>query len=69
MTTAEARRHERSCRILQLVADGHTDKEIGQQLHYAEDTVKWWLKELYRDMPARNRTHAVFLALQRGWIQ
>jgi DNA-binding NarL/FixJ family response regulator len=62
------RNHERACRILQLAADGHTDEEIGQRLHYATDSVKWWLKEIYRDMPARNRTHAVFQALQRGWI-
>lgn len=53
---------------LRLVANGFSNREIGEQLSVSEDTVKARLKVILSKLGARDRTHAVTLALQRGML-
>ncbi len=54
--------------ILELVAKGLSNKEIGQTLNIAEPTVKTHLVSLFRHLGARNRTACVIAARNVGLI-
>jgi DNA-binding NarL/FixJ family response regulator len=62
----EERRNARHAAILTHAADGCTDAEIAAALCYAPDTVKEFWRHIRWELGARNRTHAVALAYQRG---
>lgn len=53
---------------LELVADGHTNREIAARLHLAERSVKTRISAIVDMLGARSRTHAVTIALQTGII-
>ena len=55
--------------VLQLVANGHANKEIAVTLYIAEDTVKGHIKNILGKLCAKDRTHAVTIALKRGVIK
>jgi DNA-binding CsgD family transcriptional regulator len=55
--------------VLRLVADGSSLREIGEQLTIAEATVRTHLANANRKLGARNRAHAVALALRLGLIE
>ncbi|MFQ5593825.1 MAG: response regulator [Anaerolineae bacterium] len=55
-------------RILQLVAEGATNREIAEQLFWSEVTVKKKLQEVLEKLNAANRTHAVVKAIRQGLI-
>jgi DNA-binding CsgD family transcriptional regulator len=52
--------------VLELVAQGLTDGEIGASCGISEFTVKTHLRHLYGKLNARNRAHAVALGVQTG---
>ena len=54
--------------VLRLIADGNANKEIAAQLSIAEDTVKGYVKNILAKLGAKDRTHAVTIALKRGII-
>ena len=54
--------------VLRLVAGGNANKEIAAHLSIAEDTVKGYVKNILAKLSARDRTHAVTIALKRGMI-
>jgi DNA-binding NarL/FixJ family response regulator len=58
----------REIEVLQLVAAGFGNKAIAAELSIAEDTVKGYLKNIMAKLSARDRTHAVTIALKRGVI-
>jgi DNA-binding NarL/FixJ family response regulator len=58
----------REIEVLQLVAAGFGNKTIAAELSIAEDTVKGYLKNIMAKLSARDRTHAVTIALKRGVI-
>lgn len=58
------RQHE----ILSLIADGHSNAEIGKLLFISTETVRTHVKQLLRRLDARDRTHAVSLAYQTGLL-
>jgi DNA-binding CsgD family transcriptional regulator len=58
----------REAEVLRLGADGATSEEIATALHLTEHTVKSHLKRIQSKLGARNRTHAVALALRSGLI-
>jgi DNA-binding CsgD family transcriptional regulator len=58
----------REVEVLKLGADGATSEEIATTLHLTEHTVKSHLKRIQGKLGARNRTHAVALALRSGLI-
>jgi len=53
-------------RILQLIADGNTNKEIAAQLSVTEDAVKGQVRNILAKLGANDRTHAVKIAVKRG---
>lgn len=57
---------EREVQILKRVASGWSNKVIAAQLHISEDTVKTHMKSVLEKLNARDRTHAVTIALRRG---
>jgi DNA-binding NarL/FixJ family response regulator len=59
---------EREIHVLRLVAIGKQNRVIGEELHISEDTVKTRLKNILGKLDARDRTHAVTIALRRGFI-
>jgi DNA-binding NarL/FixJ family response regulator len=58
----------REIEVLRLVGAGYANKTIATQLFIAEDTVKGYLKNIMGKLGARDRTHAVTIALKRGVI-
>jgi DNA-binding NarL/FixJ family response regulator len=59
---------ERQRTILRLVADGLSNREIAEQVHLSELTVKSYIEDLLKQLGARNRVHAAILATRRGWL-
>jgi two-component system, NarL family, response regulator len=58
----------REVAVLELVAKGMSNKEIGAALFVAAATVKYHLKNIYLKLGASDRTEAALLAAQRGII-
>jgi DNA-binding NarL/FixJ family response regulator len=59
----------REIEVLSLVSDGKSNKLIADQLSITEETVKGHMKSILSKLGAKDRTHAVTLALKRGIIQ
>ena len=59
----------RELEVLQLIAEGLRNKEIGAKLDIAEDTVKIHIKNIFGKLEVIDRTEAVVVASQRGFIQ
>jgi DNA-binding NarL/FixJ family response regulator len=57
---------EREKKVLQLLAAGLTNKEIGSRLDIAENTVKNHLKSILGKLHLQNRVQAAALAIQQG---
>src|SRR5690606_4865302 len=62
------RLHIRERQILELLAAGLQNREIGARLFLSEETVKWYLKRLYRNLGVRRRTAAIARARELGLI-
>lgn len=58
----------RELAILQQMADGHSNNQIGQALHISEATVKTHLIRLYDKLGASDRASAVSLAYRQGLL-
>ena len=58
----------RELAVLVLVATGHSNKEIAEKLHVSDDTVKARLQNAMGKLGASDRTHAVTLAVRRGFL-
>ena len=52
--------------ILELIADGKSNKEIGQQLFLTEKTIKHYVTNILQKLRVRNRVQAALLAQQRS---
>ena len=57
---------EREREVLSLVAEGLTNREIGQRLFISEKTVSVHLSNLMAKLNASSRTEAVTVAVRRG---
>ena len=58
----------RECRVLALLADGLSTREVAREMAYSERTIKNILQTLTSRLHLRNRTQAVAYAVRRGWI-
>lgn len=56
---------DRERQILELIAEGALNKEIGQRLHLTEKTVKHYVTNILHKLHVRNRVEAALLA-QKG---
>ncbi len=59
----------REIEVLQLLAFGHTNKDIAEQLYISPDTVKTHLEHIFEKLGASDRTAAVAEALRRHLIE
>jgi len=53
---------EREKEILTLVAEGLTNREIGEKLHLAEKTIKHYMTNILQKLQVRSRVEAALLA-------
>ena len=62
---------DREREILQLVAQGLTNREIGQQLHLSEKTIKHYMTNVLQKLQVHSRVQAALLAqkqnLEKEW--
>lgn len=58
----------RELEVLRLIVQGHSNKEIGNQLHISEATVKTHINNLLSKLGVSDRTQAATTALQRGLV-
>ena len=58
----------RAVRVLELLADGRTTREIAGDLSYSERTIKKHIHDVERLLGARSRPHAVARAIRQGII-
>ena len=56
-------------RVLRLIAEGNTNKEIAAQLSVTEDAVKGQVRNILSKLGANDRTHAAMIGLKRGIIE
>jgi len=56
-------------RVLRLIADGHSNKEIAALLSVTEDAVKGQVRNILAKLGANDRTHAAMIGLKRGIIE
>jgi two-component system, NarL family, response regulator len=59
---------ERELQVLQYMANGRSNKEIGQVLYISENTVKAHVKSILAKLDAMGRTEAIAIAIKRGLI-
>jgi DNA-binding NarL/FixJ family response regulator len=59
----------REIQVLRELARGNANREIAQILNVTEGTVKAHMKSIIAKLGAKDRTHAVMLALKRGILE
>jgi DNA-binding NarL/FixJ family response regulator len=59
---------ERERAVLRLIAAGYSNREVATTLSIAEGTVKNHVSNILTKLDARDRTHAVLRAVERGYI-
>lgn len=59
---------EREIEVLRRVASGTSNKIIAAQLSVSEATVKGHMKNILSKLGANDRTHAVTIAMKRGFL-
>ena len=59
----------REFEILEVIANGSTNKQIASQLNISEQTVKNHMSGILRKLAVNDRTQAVVYAIRRGWIE
>lgn len=60
---------DREKQVLELVAEGSTNRDIASRLNVTENTVKYHLKNILEKLHLRNRAQAVAYAMQAGLLK
>lgn len=60
---------QRELEVLQHIAFGLSDREVGYRLHISPTTVHKYAGRVYAKLGARNRVGAVVTALRAGLLQ
>ena len=59
---------DRELEVLQEISHGKSTREVAELIHVSEDTVKTYLKAVYRKLGVHDRTEAVAEAFRRGLV-
>lgn len=59
---------QREIQLLHLVAAGHSNKAIAQELAVSENTVKYHIRQILQKLNVQNRTEAVTAAMRLGLL-
>jgi len=59
----------RECEVLQLLADGKSNRAIGEMLYISEKTVKNHVSSILQKLNVNDRTQAVVVAIKNGWVE
>jgi DNA-binding NarL/FixJ family response regulator len=59
---------QRELEILQELSNGRSTKEVAENVFLSEETVKTYLKQIFRKLGVRDRTEAVAEALRHGIV-
>lgn len=59
----------REMEVLELIREGNKNKQIAAKLSISETTVNFHIKNIVDKLQAKDRTHAVTIALRRGLLQ
>ncbi|SIS42939.1 response regulator [Salimicrobium flavidum] len=59
----------RECEVLQLLADGNSNKGVAESLYISEKTVKNHVSNILTKMNVNDRTQAVVTAIKNGWVE
>jgi DNA-binding NarL/FixJ family response regulator len=60
---------DRERQILQMVAEGGSNAQVGEQLHVSPETVKTHLRSTFEKLGVADRTAAVAVAIRQGLIK
>jgi DNA-binding NarL/FixJ family response regulator len=60
---------KRETQVLELIASGKTNRDIGKSLFISESTVKFHVHSILNKLDASNRTEAVSIASQLGLVE
>lgn len=55
-------------RVLQMIADGNSNKDIAGKLNVTEEAAKRQVRNILAKLGAKDRTHAAVLGIKRGII-
>jgi two-component system, NarL family, response regulator DegU len=58
----------REAEVLRLMAEGRSNKSIGEYLFISEKTVKNHVSSILQKMEVDDRTQAVIIAIKNGWV-
>ena len=58
----------REIEVLRMVGEGCANKTVADHLKIAEDTVKGHMRSILAKLNANDRTHAVMIAVKRGFL-
>ena len=59
---------DREMGILQEISQGQSTREVAEKVFLSEETVKTYLKQIFRKLGVRDRTEAVAEAFRRGLV-
>lgn len=60
---------DRELEVLRCIAKGNSNKIVADILGISEDTVKGHMRNVLSKLQANDRTHAVTIALKRGYLE
>jgi DNA-binding NarL/FixJ family response regulator len=59
---------DRELTVLQELTHGKSTREVAEHIHVSEETVKTYLKQIFRKLGVHDRTEAVAEAFRRGLV-
>jgi two-component system response regulator DegU len=60
---------KRECQVIQLMAEGNSNRTISEILVISEKTVKNHVSNILQKIKVKDRTHAVVTAIRKGWVE